>query len=938
MNRSWLLAFLILAGTDTYAADDVGAWYAQGRLLAFNGKTDAAIEVLTAALKKDPHHLEAHRQYQDARWLRNREAVLQEYATLANASPQDADLLYLHGRLLCMAQKLEDGQARFGQCLKLQPKHQPARSGLAACHSLRKEWSAAKQIIDELLKEDPENVTHWSFRQVIAGSTQDHESMRHCTDRLATIQTNDPNDQLQICLSLIAGGRTELGKARLQTMVARYPEAPTVLMAQAQFLGIEGKLAEAEAILTRAIGIEPNLVDLHRTLASVYRATGRLDLEKREIEASERLAPAGVAVNYQPGAGFVAADAGAAAHHQNLGAAYLESGELAKAEDQFRRAIERQPSLVAARMHLAQLLWQTDRKDEAFRLLEKIDTIPEDQRACVHSQRGGLLYDDGRIREAHESWKAALKAAQADGTSRRQLQRLVDATASGQPPKVKRLEKISHPPCLRRSYCLPVAVATCRGFWGMKTDPVEIGKEYVEGSKGTEHAVLFLRGQTGFECLAFRATPEAFRSCIDQGVPAILWRLLATLGDDGKGSGHASTVVGYDETRGALLTMDGSLSIENWIFYEDLPPSLACVLIPRGKKMNTSALDLEEGERLFDLVVEATRKEDDRFNSLCRGIQRGRIEKDYLTYCHLLTCGKPSTALPHLEKVVDALPSNALLQTLLGGYLVQDGKRSQGIVRLQKALEFDPSSAITHIWLANALVRTGRTDECLQHLEIVRQMGSLNPDVHYLLGYVAMEMRKTDVLERELKFLDLVSPERAQSLRAAKRDYDDPDPKAARMQERLGWRLETGQGLAKDQAQAAKWYRKAAEQNLASAQSRLGWIYFTGSGVVQDRTEAMNWWRKAAGQGDVYAQGALGYMYQSGQGVLKDDAEAVRWYRRVAEQDAVEAYKFCTLSAWLGNQQAAQELKTLAGRMTPEQIMEGTRRADTWLREKRTAP
>jgi TPR repeat protein len=59
--------------------------------------------------------------------------------------------------------------------------------------------------------------------------------------------------------------------------------------------------------------------------------------------------------------------------------------------------------------------------------------------------------------------------------------------------------------------------------------------------------------------------------------------------------------------------------------------------------------------------------------------------------------------------------------------------------------------------------------------------------------------------------------------------------------------------------------------------------------VPQDDAEALKWWRKAAEQGDATAQTNLGFMYDSfmydiGRGVPQDDAEALKWYRKAAEQ------------------------------------------------------
>lgn len=100
----------------------------------------------------------------------------------------------------------------------------------------------------------------------------------------------------------------------------------------------------------------------------------------------------------------------------------------------------------------------------------------------------------------------------------------------------------------------------------------------------------------------------------------------------------------------------------------------------------------------------------------------------------------------------------------------------------------------------------------------------------------------------------------------------------------LGLKYEKGQGVPKNEAEAARWYRKAADQGHAGAQDNLGIMYATGQGVVKDDAEAVRWYRKAADQGDAVGQNNLGVMYDNGLGIPKDEAEAIRWYRKAADQ------------------------------------------------------
>jgi hypothetical protein len=51
--------------------------------------------------------------------------------------------------------------------------------------------------------------------------------------------------------------------------------------------------------------------------------------------------------------------------------------------------------------------------------------------------------------------------------------------------------------------------------------------------------------------------------------------------------------------------------------------------------------------------------------------------------------------------------------------------------------------------------------------------------------------------------------------------------------------------------------KELSEQGDAFAQYDLGWMYAKGEGVIQDNAEAVKWFRKAAEQGHSYAQKAL---------------------------------------------------------------------------------
>ncbi|MDB5102254.1 MAG: Sel1 domain protein repeat-containing protein [Cyanobacteria bacterium RYN_339] len=100
----------------------------------------------------------------------------------------------------------------------------------------------------------------------------------------------------------------------------------------------------------------------------------------------------------------------------------------------------------------------------------------------------------------------------------------------------------------------------------------------------------------------------------------------------------------------------------------------------------------------------------------------------------------------------------------------------------------------------------------------------------------------------------------------------------------LGSAYMRGQGVAKDAAVAARWFRAAADQGLANAQYNVGLCYDHGAGVAEDFAEAATWYARAAEQGHPGGLVNLGVCYQTGAGVAQDTSRAAGCYKAAADQ------------------------------------------------------
>lgn len=112
------------------------------------------------------------------------------------------------------------------------------------------------------------------------------------------------------------------------------------------------------------------------------------------------------------------------------------------------------------------------------------------------------------------------------------------------------------------------------------------------------------------------------------------------------------------------------------------------------------------------------------------------------------------------------------------------------------------------------------------------------------------------------------------------------DPEA---QFTLGKMYETGLGAPQSYAEAAQWYRQAAEQGHAAAQFYLGAMYGSARGVARDYAAAVMWFRKSAEQGYRDAFYPMAYAHEHGIGVAKDDSQAIAWYLKSAEAGVWQA-------------------------------------------------
>ena len=96
----------------------------------------------------------------------------------------------------------------------------------------------------------------------------------------------------------------------------------------------------------------------------------------------------------------------------------------------------------------------------------------------------------------------------------------------------------------------------------------------------------------------------------------------------------------------------------------------------------------------------------------------------------------------------------------------------------------------------------------------------------------------------------------------------------------LGYRYETGNGVARDMVRAAGLYRRGCDGGNDVGCSNLAILYREGTGVERDDAGAVALFQKSCDQGHAPSCTDLGWMYDNGRGVSRDIQRAESLYGR----------------------------------------------------------
>ncbi len=268
----------------------------------------------------------------------------------------------------------DEAAAAYMQALRLDRGLLEARYGLSSACATIGDLDGAIALLRQLLTALPDlaeahynlGVNLWNRYKAAPGArrAKDLDEARAELGRAVALAPSQP--RFHAALGQVLADRQDLedAVAAFRQALALEPQRPDRAYDLGLAMRLAGDFGGAESQLRSAVAGDPAHGPAHRALGLVLRTRGDLDGAAREFRAAVAASPED-----------------AQALHL-LGAVLLKRDEVEAGLDALERAIKLEPSLVEARVTLAQALARAGRRDEARRQQDEVRRL-NDERAAL---------------------------------------------------------------------------------------------------------------------------------------------------------------------------------------------------------------------------------------------------------------------------------------------------------------------------------------------------------------------------------------------------------------------------------------------------------------------------------------------------------------------------------------------------------------------------
>ena len=217
--------------------------------------------------------------------------------------------LTLRGASLTALDRFDEAEAAYRRILQIDPRRVEGHFGIAQVHAVRKDYTAAADKLDEIVKGKPDFTPGWMLRGEVALANGDKQAAFVAFDKAVSLSPDGIAPLVARARAHLAAGDLDRAREDSARVTALAPEAPIAYylksalafadgdldaanrsftqlqrnfdrFAPAILLGAlikhqRGEHNQADSLLTRYIAIEPGNIEARRALAAVRLRSGR---------------------------------------------------------------------------------------------------------------------------------------------------------------------------------------------------------------------------------------------------------------------------------------------------------------------------------------------------------------------------------------------------------------------------------------------------------------------------------------------------------------------------------------------------------------------------------------------------------------------------------------------------------------------------------------
>jgi tetratricopeptide (TPR) repeat protein len=379
------------------------------------------------------------------------DAAAKAYSRARGLEPQNFDWASLLGQAELAEGHFEFAAKSFRSALEIRPDDLSAQLRLGQCLVALADWTAAKRLYKQILEDHRDCPQAWYGLGRVQSAEGDHESAA-----ASFTQACNLFPQYGAAHFAVAGELRKLGKPDeaelhfalyskdslvephvedvLAERVEQLNQSTTTHLQRAAELEIAGKLADAVREHQAVLESDPNNIQAHINLISLYGRLGDNAAAKQHFDAAIKLSPNRPDAWYDYGVLLfseqkydetekafrqaLAVNPNYAEAHNNLGAIYEMEHRTEEAKSEFRAAITDRPDYPLARFHLARILVNEQKYDEAIQQLVRA-LQPEDENTPVYTYALAAAYArSGNREQALHYYRQAHDLALARGQSK----------------------------------------------------------------------------------------------------------------------------------------------------------------------------------------------------------------------------------------------------------------------------------------------------------------------------------------------------------------------------------------------------------------------------------------------------------------------------------------------------------------------------------------